>query len=165
MIVRCPLARERQTIFACPRGRGSRRTSEAPIDVVGATVLVVLVFQSPRVVQAPKCSAANGWTNSSSPGWDGNRWTRREDLEGRRGESSLVVVGRPRPTSARIYPISLEWGIGPNDAAAADIAWTCLHASKSACSPAFHHEEPGGAPFGGPQDRQDRARRPPLGPP
>lgn len=36
----------------------------------------------------------------------------------------------------RIYPISLEWDIGPNNAA--DIGCTCLHASKFACSPAFH---------------------------
>lgn len=102
-------------------------------------------------------------TNSSSRG---TRRSNRETSERGRFEvrspshgEEVAARGEPNLVAGqRIYPISLEWDIGPDDAA--DIACTCLHASNSACSPAFHQQGPEGGPSRDSQDRTapDRQR-------
>lgn len=109
----------------CPRNRATRDTRGE-------------VFLGPMANRLRAVARASTQANSSFRGWDGAAQSKRAKEEA--SNSFLDIAGarwgRTWSPAKGIYPISLEWDIGPGDAA--DIACTCLHASKSACSPAFH---------------------------
>lgn len=96
MIVRCPLARERQTIFASPRGRGSRRTSEAPST--GATFSLssssrVHVSCGSRNVPRLMAERIPHPRDQTATGGQGEKIS-RGDGETRRSSSSVVPDAR-----------------------------------------------------------------------